>query len=123
MPGSNLIGVNKVITQQIDILPSVLDYLNYDRNYSAFGSSIFSKESAHFAINYTNGIYQFISEGFALQFDGTNYVSMYDLKKDSLLEKNLINLDIPKKRNIQDLGKAMIQAYNHSLIYNKMNQN
>lgn len=42
------------LTQQIDILPTVLDYLGYDRPFVAFGRSLADSLSRPFAFNYPN---------------------------------------------------------------------
>ncbi|MEJ0056396.1 MAG: LTA synthase family protein [Bacteroidota bacterium] len=45
-PGdSSLQGSTRVISQQIDILPSVLDYLGYEKPFFAFGNSVFRGRS------------------------------------------------------------------------------
>jgi len=59
---SNLAGYDHTITQHIDIMPSVLDYLNYQNEFIAFGNSIFDLPANHFAINYLNGVYQLIEK-------------------------------------------------------------
>src|SRR5207244_1754677 len=53
VPGdSSLSGKSIKTTQQIDILPSIMDYLNYDQNYFAFGKSVFDSSTGEFAVNY-----------------------------------------------------------------------
>ena len=120
MPGNALAGINNTVTQQIDILPSVLDYLNYDKKYTAFGRSIFSEKKQAFAINYLNGMYQCISGSYALQFDGVKSISVYNYEQDSLLRNNLLAQRIPQKETLQQWCKAFIQTYNHALIQNKL---
>ena len=44
MGDSSLISSNKTVTQQIDIMPTTLDLLNYNKDYFSFGKSIFSEK-------------------------------------------------------------------------------
>jgi len=45
-------------TEQIDILPGILDLLNYDEPFFSFGSSMFDSTVTHSSVNYINGLYQ-----------------------------------------------------------------
>src|SRR5699024_4096127 len=47
-PGGELKGVSDKIVQQIDIMPTVLNYLNYDESYLAFGFDAFSSDNSNF---------------------------------------------------------------------------
>ncbi|MBK9765490.1 MAG: LTA synthase family protein [Flavobacteriales bacterium] len=60
------------VTQQIDILPTILDLLGYDKEFFSFGHSALRKEAADLAIMSSNGIYQAISTQWHMQYDGTN---------------------------------------------------
>jgi phosphoglycerol transferase MdoB-like AlkP superfamily enzyme len=113
-------GVNYEITQHIDIMPSLMDYLNYDKPYIAFGKSVFDSSAAYFAINYLNNTYQLIEEGYTLQFDGKQDVSLYNITNDSLLTKNLLGTGLKIEKHLSDRIKAIIQSYNSRLINNKM---
>lgn len=110
----------KKTSQQIDIMPSVLGFLNYNKNFFSFGNNIFDLKSQNYAISYLNGEYQLIKEDFALKFDGKNSTFLYNIKNDSLLKNNLISRDIKQKDEMETFLKAILQQYNNSLINNKM---
>lgn len=119
----NLKGKEKSTIQQADIMPSVLDYLNYDKNYFSFGKSVFDTTSAHFSVSFLNGIYQLISGDFVLQFDAEKTVALYNYREDSLLENNLANDSnnyAVIKEELESHIKAIIQTYNYSLMKNQM---
>ncbi len=120
MHGSNLKGMRTEITQQIDIMPSILDYLNYDKNYFSFGSSVFNANTDHFNISYINGQYQLIKGNYSLQFDGTKATTLFDIIKDPLLKNNLINTETKLRDKMEAFIKAVIQQYNNRLIENKL---
>lgn len=117
---SKLKGENKIITQQDDILPSVLDYLNYDGSFIAFGESVFDSLSSHFAINFVNESYQLIYENYSFIFDGSSGISLYDLKSDSLMKNNILGNQSSVNKELEEKIKAIIQSYNRRLIKNEM---
>ena len=111
---STLRGIDyERIAQQIDIMPTVLNYLNYDLDYTAFGIDLFNTPAGKtWAFSYNNGMYQFTRDGLFMQFDGENIKSVYDLKRDPMLQDN-IAADIDRAR-ISDMErdlKAFIQQY------------
>jgi len=113
---ASLNGLSSTITQQIDIMPTVLEYLRYDQPFFSFGvNTLGSSSGPHFAINYLDGIYQYISESYVLHFDGSKSIALFQ-QSDSLMQNNLIE---NKKRIVQQLTtqcKAVIEWYHWSLI-------
>ncbi len=90
-PGeSELKGCDTTLTQQIDILPSILDYLGIVDYVQPFGNSVFTKTET-FAINYLNGIYQFLQDEWLIQYDGKQPVGLYNWKQDKELAHNLLS--------------------------------
>ena len=83
-------GMRKGIAQQIDIMPTVLGYLGYEKPYVAFGCDLFHTPSEDtWAVNYLNGIYQYVKGDYLIQFDGKEVKGVYRFKEDKLLENNL----------------------------------
>lgn len=100
-----------IIAQQIDIMPTVLNYLGYDRPYVSFGIDLFNNpEGKDFAVNYINGIYQFVQGDLLLQFDGTKSIGLYDIKTDRLLRNNLLGTRTEQSAMEHKL-QAIIQSY------------
>ena len=93
-----------------NILPTLMGMLHYPKPYFAFGIDLFNtKAEETWAINYLNGIYQYVKKGHVLQFDGEKAIGMYALT-DSLMQNNL-NGKVPDQPwMIQEL-KAIIQQY------------
>ena len=88
-PNSDLKGSIEKIAQQIDIMPSVLSFLNYDRNYIAFGRDLFNRKSDNFAVSYLNGNYQIIKDNYVLRFNGEESVSLFNFKLDNFTRNSL----------------------------------
>jgi phosphoglycerol transferase MdoB-like AlkP superfamily enzyme len=120
-PGDPMLkGIDTTISQQADILPSVLDYLNYNNDFVAFGNSVFDTTSTHFAVNYSNGIYQLIEDNYVLHFDGKKSIALYNLKSDPLLKNNLRRYSSDKAIQLETKIKGIIQAYNSRMIKNQL---
>ena len=89
-PSAGVGEMQDKIAQQIDILPTVMGMLHYPKPYFAFGIDLLNtpKEDT-WAVNYLNGIYQYVKNGHVLQFDGQKSVGLYALS-DSLMKQNLL---------------------------------
>jgi len=103
------------IAQQIDIMPSILDYLNYPKSYKAFGHSVFSDTIDSYGYQFRNQIYQIYNDDYILYFDGYKSIGLYNYKKDSLEKENLLNTQTVVKNKLENKIKAIIQEYNHTL--------
>jgi arylsulfatase A-like enzyme len=98
------------IAQQIDILPMVLGKLGYSKPYLGFGIDVLNtpKEQT-WAVNYLNGIYQYVYGDFVLQFDGTQTKGVYRL--DDRLMKNNLKGKVKEQAQLERTLKAIIQQY------------
>lgn len=116
---STLTNSNNLACQQIDVLPTVLDYVGYNKNYFAFGNSLLNNNSNRFAIQQKNG-YQLIYNNYLLQYSNENKSKLFYLKTDSLLKKPITNRQDLNYIAAEKKIKAILQSYNYSLIHNKM---
>ena len=98
------------IAQQIDILPTVMGMLHYQKPYFGFGIDLLNTPAEDtWAVNYLNGIYQYVKHGHVLQFDGQQTKGMYALD-DSLMQHNLVG-KVPQQPQMELELKAIIQQY------------
>ena len=98
------------IAQQIDILPTIMGMLHYPKPYFGFGIDVLNTPAEEtWAVNYLNGIYQYVKQGHVLQFDGTQTKAVYALS-DSLMKRNLIG-KVPQQPQMEIELKAIIQQY------------
>lgn len=121
-PSGELVpGVNDSTSiQQIDIMPTILGLLNYDKPYFAFGFDVFNDTNS-FTINYNNSYYQVSENEYMLRVHDHHAKELYNYDKDPLLENNLNDSlpDISLRLNL--MYKAFLQEYNNRLIDNKTN--
>jgi phosphoglycerol transferase MdoB-like AlkP superfamily enzyme len=109
--------------QQIDIVPSVLDFLNYDAPYLSFGRSIFtplSKEGNFYTFNLAGGIFLIQDNQYTLLFDGSRTIGLFDYTKDVILKNDLSN-QLPKvAEQLETVLKAVIQQHDKGMLYNQL---
>ena len=108
-----------VIAQQTDITPTLLSFLGYEKKYVGFGCDLMNDEpSSTWAVNYNNGIYQFLKGDLMLQFDGERVKAIYNFKYDPLLKHNIAGqVDCSGMEN--EL-KAIIQQYMQRMNWNNL---
>ncbi|MCX6245463.1 MAG: LTA synthase family protein [Bacteroidetes bacterium] len=119
-PGETLDGNSGEIAAQTDILPSVLDYLNYDQDYVAFGNSVFDTMAPHFSVHYITGLYSIIKDGYLLEYNGQKTTTFFDMKHDPLQKTNLAVKDLPVMKELERFLKAYMQQYNNRIIENRL---
>ena len=112
-------GIQDKIAQQIDILPTVLGLLGYPKEYLGFGIDVLNtpKEDT-WAVNYLNGIYQYVRYGYVLQFDGSDSKALYSLD-DRLMKHNLIG-KVEVQTQMERELKAIIQQYMERMTQNRL---
>ncbi|KAA6336390.1 Lipoteichoic acid synthase 1 [termite gut metagenome] len=122
-PNSNLQGLmDTAIAQQIDIMPTILGYLGYDKPYISFGCDLFHTSPENtFAVNYFNGAYQYFKGDYLLQFDGEKTIAVYRFKTDELLKENLLKeIDSAVRERMENELKAIIQQYMERMVNDEL---
>lgn len=115
-------GMQDAIAQQIDIVPTVLGILGYDKPYLSFGCDLMSTPAEEtYAVNYLNGIYQYVKYGYVLQFDGQKTKALYALS-DKLMKHNLVG-KVPQQKQMEREIKAIIQQYMQRMVNDKLMPN
>ena len=114
-------GMRDAIAQQIDIMPTVLSYLGYDRPYVAFGCDLLTTtDEDTWAVNYLNGIYQYVKGDWLLQFDGQKSKALYRFRTDLLLKDNLLTKEPKIAKDMERQVKAIIQSYMTRMVNNQL---
>jgi len=119
-PDSDMQGIRNRIAQQIDIMPSVLSYLNFEGEYIAFGNNLFDESEESFAFNTAGSTYQLFMKDHMLEMVENEPVGFYNFQTDKLLENNIVGKDTVVQKAMEEKLKAIIQAYNSRLIDNDM---
>ena len=107
------------IAQQIDILPTILGMLGYSKTFLAFGIDVLNTPAEDtWAVNYLNGIYQYVKYGYVLQFDGQQTKAVYKLE-DRLMKNNLKGKTDVETKMEREL-EAIIQQYMERMKHNRL---
>lgn len=113
-----MVGKSSKNFQQIDILPSLMDYLQLNGKIISYGKSY--KSDKDFVVNYLDNIYNLNKGDYYMAFDGTKSLALYNWKTDPLLKENLINKDKIKTQEMESFMKAYIQSFNKRVSKNQL---
>lgn len=115
------------VTQQIDIMPTLLGMMEYKEPFFAYGRDINSTDRPQFAVNYTTGQFQLVLGDTLLFRNEKELTGVYVLSEDPLLQNNLLKKADGDKLKESDLlkaqeayFKALVQQYINRLIENKL---
>lgn len=112
-------GLSAAVAQQIDIMPTILSALGYEKPYIAFGQDLLTTPTeSTWAVQYNSGLYQLVKDNTLLQFDGEHVVGIYDIAADPSCHHNLAD----GENNLQMVSqlKAIIQSYMQRMIGNRL---
>lgn len=119
-PGGNLKKRDNQLAQQIDIMPTVLSLLNYDKPFFAFGNNLLEPRPEQFVVNNNDGNYNFYMDDYVLFSNGEKTSGLYNLRLDPLLKKNLLENQALLVQNMETKLKAFIQQYNNRMIQDRL---
>jgi phosphoglycerol transferase MdoB-like AlkP superfamily enzyme len=121
-PNEKYKGVNKDWAQQIDIYPTLLDMMGYDKPFRSWGRSLISKDKVSpFVMRYSSDKYQMMSGNYICTFDGEKAVGFYD-KEDKELKHNLIGHRNAEMNLLEKRCKAFLQDYMERIIDKKLDK-
>lgn len=121
-------GMHDAIAQQTDIMPTLLEHLGYDQPYVSFGIDLLNTPAEDtWAVNYLNGIYQYVKNGYVLQFDGTKTTGFYSLEDSLMLHNLVLESTVAANSSVFSLQsslekelKAIIQQYMERMTENRL---
>ena len=119
-PNGSFKGVNDELTHQMDIFPSIVDLVGYDKPINSWGRSLFSNSGKPFSIHFSGTVYHFITNKYILVFDGDSVIGIYD-KEDQWLSNNLKENSNINFSNEEKYLKAFMQDYMNRIIEKKLN--
>ncbi len=107
------------VVEQIDIMPTVLSYLHYDRPYIAFGKDMLHTPPAethalHWVTEFSG--YQFVKGRYAIDFDGQTVTAAYRYRTDSTLSRNVLGeMPADTLRQMTRQMQSIVQQYMHRM--------
>lgn len=114
---NSLKGENKAVFSQMDILPSALNLLGYNKPFFALGKSYLEK-TKHESYYYGNSTHYVYNDSMLFSFSLNELKSVVNYKRDSTLYSQLLK-KYPEIENKEiENFKVFIQTYNQTLINN-----
>ncbi len=121
-PDGSLKALEHKEAQHLDIMPTILSYLNYDRPYLSFGFDL-NENTDRFAVNCLNNTYLLYTDKYLLMFDGQRTTGLYDLAGFPALSENLVGT-LPEVQAESELKlKAFLQQYTARMVENRLTVN
>ena len=117
-PNEKYTGVDYNLAQQIDIYPTILDMIGYDKPFRSWGRSLINDKEAPFVIKYSN-VYFYYYENYVYCFDGEKTTGFYELS-DKALQHNLKDENREMMFLMEKKCKAFIQDYMNRIVDNKL---
>jgi phosphoglycerol transferase MdoB-like AlkP superfamily enzyme len=121
-PSERYKGINKDWAQQIDIYPTLLDMIGYEKPFRSWGRSLISKEApTPFVMRYSSDQYQMMSGDYICTLDGEKAVGFYN-KNDKELKHNLIKHRTAAMNLLEKRCQAFLQDYMARIIDKKLDK-
>ena len=112
------------VVEQIDIMPTVLSYLHYDKPYIAFGRDMLhSPADEGFALHWLpeSSSYEYVWGDYTLHFDGQRTVAAYAFRTDSAFSHNVLATMPPATlERMERHMKAIIRQYMQRMTDDKL---
>jgi len=115
---NSLKGVNNSSFSQIDILPSALNLMGYNKPFFAYGQSYLNRKNNN-CYFFNNGTFNVVCDSILFCFNGNEINTVNCFKTDSLLQTNILNQYPEHVKNKNDELKAFLQTFNNTLLNNK----
>lgn len=102
-------GSDDRVAGHIDLMPTLLGILGYDRDHFAFGRDLFADETPPRTVNYV-GTFNTITNNRLYMFNKKEFTGLYDYCEDPMHEHNLIADDTDENDDMI-WTKAFLQQY------------
>jgi len=110
-PDHSVTGRYEHVTQQVDIMPTTLGLLGYEKPYFAFGRDVFNElDRKPMVVNCVLEIYQALTDSLSLYFDGSDFLYAYTAD-DTLQQRNILNMNSLNQQLLGRDMKAVLQSY------------
>jgi glucan phosphoethanolaminetransferase (alkaline phosphatase superfamily) len=115
-PDNSLTGKFEPCFSQMDILPTAMCLLGFEKPFFALGKDHF--QSKHICCYYGNSSHNQYTDSLALIYGDMKLQAAYNYRRDSTLSANIVGkFPLVEKAEGAQL-RAFIQLYNHTLIHN-----
>ncbi|MCM1292552.1 MAG: sulfatase-like hydrolase/transferase [Bacteroides sp.] len=104
-------GRQKGLSQQIDIMPTLLGIIGYDRPYIAFGKDLLSTPADQtWGFNW-NSQPVYVKGNYMMIYDGERVTGLYNIRTDRFERTNLAGKGLPEEADMLRNVQAIMQSY------------
>jgi phosphoglycerol transferase MdoB-like AlkP superfamily enzyme len=121
-PDNSLRGEMNQVAQQIDIYPTLIDIIGYQKPFRSWGNSLTDPESRKraFYIGFSGTTYNYVQGNYICQFDGKKSLGFYSIN-DKQMTNNQIEQPTDSMKIIEKNCKAFLQDYFERIVDHKLN--
>lgn len=120
-PNDSLLqGHQSQVVQQIDIMPTVLGLVGYEKPFFSFGVDALNPNVPHSAVAFKQDQYQLIMNEHLICFDGEHITYLFDLVKDPRIKHNLLHSDSLHLPFEEGYLRSYLMNYSTALNDNRM---
>lgn len=114
-------GSSKKIVGQIDIMPTILDIIGFNKSFYSFGESVFSDNDG-FTVTQLGDKYLVYGLGHFMVFQNGKVIRMYEID-DKMLKHTLLKDKPELVKVLKNKLLAYIQTYHNGMINNVLKAN
>ena len=115
-PKNEYLGKDYSLAQQIDIYPTIMDMVGYDKPFMSWGRSLVGDTIQEpYAITYSGSKFQFMNDGLICSMDDKKTLGFYDID-DKGLENKLNDSPTNEMLLLEQKAKGFVQDYMNRII-------
>lgn len=122
-PNGNFQGVNEQLSQHIDIYPTIVDLIGYEKPFRSWGQSLISPAvQKPYVVDFFGNNYFIMDDQYIVISDGENVLGMYK-EDDRGLKNNLKEQNLPAMQLLSEKLHMFIQDYMNSITSGRLSPN
>jgi phosphoglycerol transferase MdoB-like AlkP superfamily enzyme len=110
MADGSLRGSSGKMAKHLDLMPTLLGMLGYEKPFFSFGRDLFDESAPSRGVIYSNGTFNMVNDSLVVMFDETKVVGAYNYITDPMLNNDISSQLTDEQMNIEFI-KAYIQQY------------
>jgi hypothetical protein len=111
---------DSIICQPLDLMPSILHYVNYGETFISYGSSIFSDEDKTLIVTKNGLDYNVLKDSILLTLSKDRISSMRILNQSKFSDFDFKDSLVVEKTRIENIFQSLLNDYHQRLYDNEL---